>query len=242
MNILVVEDNKYEMNNIIKVIKSVSKEFDIYRALTGEECFKILEQIDIDLFILDIQLPDISGLNIAKKIRNIPKYELTYMVFITTHIYFQLDAFKKVNCYDFIEKPYKKEELIKIIKRLSRGILKQKQLIKSDRQQVYFEMKDCTIKIYADEILFIESQRRNCIIHTKNKEFLVKNITFKGILEMLPKEYFIQAHRSYIVNFKNIERIEKVEKNSWIVYFKGYTLQAYVSNSYKTEFSNEFLS
>lgn len=88
MNILVVEDNKYEMNNIIKVIKSVSKEFDIYRALTGEECFKILEQIDIDLFILDIQLPDISGLNIAKKIRNIPKYELTYMVFITTHIYF----------------------------------------------------------------------------------------------------------------------------------------------------------
>lgn len=242
MNILLVEDNKYEMTNITKIIKSISKEFNIYKAVTGEECFKILEKVDIDLFILDIQLPDISGLEIAKTIRNIAKYELTYIVFITTHIYFQLDAFKKVNCYDFLEKPYKKEELIKIIKRLSRGILKQKQLIKLDRQHVYFKMKDCTIKVYADEILFIESQKRNCIIHTKDKELLIKNITIKKLLEMLPKEYFILTHRSYIVNLENIYKIDKSEKGSWIINFKSYALQAYISNTYKEEFSNRFSS
>lgn len=242
LNILIVEDNKYEMTNIVKIIKSISKEFNIYKAFTGEECFNILEKVDIDLFILDIQLPDISGLGIAKTIRNIAKYELTYIVFITTHIYFQLDAFKKVNCYDFIEKPYKKEELIKIIKRLSRGILKQKQLVKLDRQKIYFEMKDCTIKVYADEILFIESKKRNCIIHTKHKEILVKNITIKKILEMLPKEYFMRTHRSYIVNLENIYKIEKSGKDSWIIYFKSYTLQTYISNTYKEEFSNRFSS
>ncbi|WP_246579073.1 LytR/AlgR family response regulator transcription factor [Alkaliphilus flagellatus] len=241
MNISVVEDNKYEMNNIINVLKSISKEFNIYQASTGEECFKILEKTDIDLFILDIQLPDISGLKIAEKIRNISKYELTYIIFITTHIYFQLDAFKKVHCYDFLEKPYKKQELVEIIKRLSNGISKQKEQIKVNRQQISLQMKNCIVKIYTDEILFVESNKRDCTVHTKNKEFLVKNTTVKKMLELLPIEYFMQVHRSYIINLENIHEIGKYGKNSWAIYFKEYPLYAYVSNSYKNEFLDRFL-
>ncbi len=242
MNILIVEDNEYEINNIVRVLKSISKEFNIYKASTGKECFKIMENVDIDLFILDIELPDMSGIKIAEKIRNISKYELTYIIFITTHIYLQLETFKKVHCYDFLEKPYKKEELIKIIKRLSRGISSQKQQNKLERQQVSFKMKDFIIKIYIDEILFVESQRRNCIIHTKEKIYTIKNMTIKKIIEVLPKEHFMQTHRSYIVNLKNIRHIEKNEKNSWIIYFEEYPLSAHVSNSYKKEFSGRFCS
>lgn len=237
MNILVVEDQEYEMTNIVRVLQSISKKFNIYKALTGKECFKIIENVDIDLFILDIDLPDTSGIKIAKKIRNISKYELTYMVFITTHIYLQLDAFKRVHCYDFLEKPYRKEELIKIIDRLSRGISNQKQQTKSDRQRVSFQMKDFIIKVYTDEILFIEAQRRNCIVHTKEKVYTIKSMTIKKVIEILPKEYFMRTHRSYIVNLKNIQQIEKDEKNSWAIYFEGYSIPAYVSNSYKSEFS-----
>jgi len=213
MNILVVEDNRYEMNNIVRVLQSISKEFNIYKAYTGEECFNILDNINIDMFILDIQLPDISGIKIAEKIRNIPKYELTYMIFITTHTQLQLDAFKKVHCYDFIEKPYKKEELIEIIKRLSKGILVQKQQIKASREHVFFQMKDFTIKIYTDEILFIESDKRNCIVHTENREYVIRNVTIKKIIEILPQKYFMQTHRSYIVNLQKIYRIEKQYKS-----------------------------
>ncbi len=237
MNILVVEDNKHEMNNIVRVLQSISKEFNIYKALTGKECFKIMENIDAHLFILDIELPDMSGIKLAEKIRNISKYELTYIIFITTHVYLQLEAFKKIHCYDFLEKPYKKEELIKIIKRLSKGISSQKQKNKLERQQVSFEMKDFIIKVYIDEILFVEAQRRNCIIHTKEKSYTIKSMTIKKIIEILPKEYFMRTHRSYIVNLKNIQQVEKDEKNSWTIYFEGYSIPAYVSNSYKSEFS-----
>jgi len=236
MNILVVEDNRYEMNNIVRVLQSISKEFNIYKAYTGEECFNILDNINIDMFILDIQLPDISGIKIAEKIRNIPKYELTYMIFITTHTQLQLDAFKKVHCYDFIEKPYKKEELIQIIKRLEKGISAQKQQGEQNRKSITFQMKDFTIKLYTDEILFIESDRRNCIVHTENREYLIRNITIKKIIELLPMKNFMQTHKSYIINLSNIYKIEKSEKNSWIVHFREYTLVAYVSNSYKEKF------
>lgn len=236
LNILVVEDNEYEINNIVRVLQSTSKEFRIYKALTGEECFKIIEKTDIDLFILDIEIPDMSGIKLAEKIRNISKYELTYIIFITTHVYLQLEAFKNIHCYDFLEKPYKKEELIKIIKRLSKGISSQKQKNKLERQQVSFEMKDFIIKVYIDEILFVEAQRRNCIIHTKEKSYTIKSMTIKKIIETLPKEYFMRTHRSYIVNLKNIQQVEKDEKNSWTIYFEGYSIPAYVSNSYKSEF------
>ncbi|WP_041721275.1 LytR/AlgR family response regulator transcription factor [Alkaliphilus metalliredigens] len=240
MNILVVEDNEYEINNIARVLQSISKEFRIYKALTGEECFKVIEKADIDLFILDIELPDISGVKIAEKIRNISKYELTYIIFITTHIYLQLEAFKTIHCYDFLEKPYKKEELIKIIMRLSRGISSEKQQNKLDRQQVSFQMKDFIIKVYIDEILFVEAQKRNCIIHTKEKVYTIKSMAIKKVIEILPKECFMRTHRSYIVNLKNIHKIEKSEKNSWIIYFEGYFLPVYVSNSCKKEFLELF--
>jgi len=240
MNILVVEDNKYEMNNILRVLQSISKEFNIYQAYTGEECFNILDNVNIHMFILDIELPDISGIKIAEKIRNIPKYELTYMIFITTHIYLQLEAFKKIHCYDFLEKPYKRDELIEIINRLSNGISSQKQQLKVNIEQVSFQMKDYIIKIRVDEILFFEAQGRSCIVHTKNKAYTIKNMNIKKITEILPMKHFMQTHRSYIVNIENVYQIEKDEKNSWTIYFKEYPVSAYVSNNYKKEFSDRF--
>lgn len=168
MNILVLEDNAYERGNIVRTLQSISRDFTIYEASKGEEGLRILNNVAIDIFILDIELPDTSGLKIAEEIRKIPQYELTYIIFVTTHVYLQLEAFKKIHCYDFLEKPYKKEELTEIIDRLAKGVLKQKQISHTDRQQISFQMKDCIIKMYADEILFIESQRRDCIIHTKD--------------------------------------------------------------------------
>lgn len=239
MNILVVEDNHYERENIVRLLESISKEFNILQASTGEEGLSLLKNFEIDLFILDIQLPDMSGMKTAEKIRQIPKYEFTFMIFITTHIQLQLSAFKQVHCYDFLEKPYKKNEFIEIITRLSKGIYKQKQ-IELAREEIQLQMKDCTIKIYTDEILFIESERRNCKVYTKTKEYSVKNMTIKNTLEILPKDNFMQTHKSYIINLEQIYQLEKTEKNSWLVHFKECPYTAFVSNNFKNEFVGRF--
>ncbi len=237
LNILVVEDDPVERRNLVRMLKDLNKDIKIFEATAGEEAIKILKRETIELFFLDIELPDISGLKIAEIIRTIPKYELTYIVFITTHIHYQLEAFKNYHCYDFIEKPYKKEELFKISDRLIRGI-KNTDL---KNEAIRFKTKNCILKIFIKDIFYIESQGKRCVIHTKNNQHTISNISMKKILEKTADYNFIQTHKSYIVNIENIYQIEKHEKNSWAVYFKDYQFQAYVSNNYKEKISKQIL-
>ncbi|SNS82917.1 Response regulator receiver domain-containing protein [Anaerovirgula multivorans] len=160
LNILVVEDNQVERKNLVRLLKNVNNDVRIYEADTGERAMKTLKEEVIGLFFLDIELPDTTGLKIAEKIRAIPQYELTYMVFVTTHVYYQLEAFKQYHCYDFIEKPYKKEDVVEISDRLIRGITKETY----KEKVVGFEMKNYILKVFHKDILFIESQGKNCII------------------------------------------------------------------------------
>ncbi|SNT06876.1 two component transcriptional regulator, LytTR family [Anaerovirgula multivorans] len=235
LNILVVEDNQVERNNLVRMLRRLKTGIKIFEAATGEQAIKILRQEMIGLFFLDIELPDISGLKIAATIRSMPQYELTYIVFITTHVYYQLEAFKKYHCYDFIEKPYKKEDVAKISERLIKGITKE-----WDKEQVVrFQIRNCILKIFLKDILFIESQGRNCVIHTKNNQYIIPNISMQKLLERIGASNFMRTHKSYIVNLKNIHLIEKHEKNSWIVHFENYSLVAYISDKYKKDFFNK---
>ncbi|WP_113672632.1 response regulator [Vallitalea guaymasensis] len=85
-NILIVEDNDTSRNNLEHVLKTNFSDVKIYKAGTGKTALKLLKEIKMDLFFLDIQLPDISGLKIAEIIRSIEQYELSYIIFITTHL------------------------------------------------------------------------------------------------------------------------------------------------------------
>ncbi|ABR50168.1 two component transcriptional regulator, LytTR family [Alkaliphilus metalliredigens QYMF] len=237
LNILVVEDNQVERKNLIRMLKCLNKNLNIFQATTGEDAIKIVNEERISLFFLDIELPDFSGLKIAEKIRSMPQYELTYIVFITTHVYYQLEAFKKYHCYDFIEKPYKQEQVSKIFDRLIRGVIQNS----NTNQAIRFEIKSCILKVFIRDILFIESQGKKCMVYTKSDQYTIPNMTMKQVLEKVAAYQFMQTHKSYIINLENIYRIEKHEKNAWPVYFKEYPLVAYISHKYRDIFLEQYL-
>ncbi|MBZ4646453.1 MAG: two-component system, LytTR family, response regulator [Petroclostridium sp.] len=232
INILIVEDEQIARTNLARMLQSLSEEIKILEASTGKEAIQLLKQTHINLFFLDIQLPDISGLKVAETIRSIPKYELTYIVFVTAHVQYQLEAFKKYHCYDYIEKPYTKEDVLKVAERLIRGV----QSIPPAEKAICFELRDFILKIRTDDILFIESRGRNCVIHTSSRLYTIPNIAMKKMLDKLADETFIQTHKSYIVNIKSVERIDKVDRSSWRAYFQDYSLTAYISDKYKESF------
>lgn len=237
LNILVVEDNTIARKNLVKMLKNLNGDICIFEANCGKQAIEILKKEAIGLFFLDIQLPDFSGLKIAEIIRSIDRYELTYIVFITTNVIYQLEAFKKYHCYDFIEKPYKKEDVLEVSKRLIKGI----KATDTKEETISFELKNCILNIRVQDILYIEAQRKNCIVHTKMNLYTIPNMIMKRILEKMRGFDFIQTHKSYIINLKNIDQIQKHEKNSWQVYFKDYTSSAYISNTYKEIFIKRFL-
>lgn len=236
IQVLVVEDNNYERQRLVQILITNIGNVKIYEAERAAKVVEIIKKHNIDLFLMDIELPDISGLKLAKKIRQISKYEFTYIVFITTHGYLQLEAFKKIHCYDFIQKPYENKEVINIVNKLTRGIVKNKKNTILDREEIRFKLKSCVLRIYVDEILFIESQGRNCLIHTKNKQYEVSNHNMNKMMSILPDHCFMQTHKSYIVNIKNIKEVDKRERNSWSVYFDNYEIPAFVGNTYKEHF------
>jgi two-component system LytT family response regulator len=214
-------------------LNSIPLDLEIIEASTGRIALEKIQQYPIDLFFIDIQLPDMSGLRIAEEIRALPQFQLTYMVFITTHVYYQLQAFKKFHCYDFIEKPYKSKDMYQLTFRLLQGIHRKE---KEENESISFELKNCFIKIKVEDILFIESQKRNFLVHTLNQVYQITNYTTKQIIEIINKDYVMQTHKSFIINLNNIHRVEKSDRNAWSVYFLNYDQIAFVSNTYKEEF------
>ena len=90
--------------------------------------------------------------------------------------------------------------------------------------------KEIYVKSYQD-ILFIESEQKKSVIHLLKKTICV-SVPLYRILEVLPKETFVQTHRSFIVNLKNASSIDK-SQNPWTISFFGSEQLAFVGRSFK---------
>ncbi|WP_458407517.1 LytTR family DNA-binding domain-containing protein [Anaerotignum sp.] len=82
-----------------------------------------------------------------------------------------------------------------------------------------------------EDIFFIESRQKKSLIHTKTG-ILTLHLPLYRIKESLPSAVFLQSHRSFLVNLKNISHIDK-QKEPWTVFFFGYGEQAFISRSYR---------
>ncbi|MCC5908927.1 MAG: response regulator transcription factor [Clostridiaceae bacterium] len=214
--ILIVEDNVDQLNFLKEILEDLSDNITILSATSLKEAYHLALTHNIDLFFIDIGLPDGSGMELAKNLRIIEKYELTWMVFLTTYTQYILKAFKQVHCYDYIIKPYKKENIISITKKLLNANLPASSSNKE--HYISFQMKGYILKIFIKDIVYIEVFKKNCTIYTCNDNFVVKKMPLSKINEMLPPEEFAQSHRSFLVNIYYINEIKKTD-NLWEITF-----------------------
>ena len=234
--ILIIEDNIYQRESLIDMINELGKEYKIFEADCEAEALEIADQHKIDLFYVDIGLRNSSGLEFAKKIREDNRYDLTWIVFITTHLEYMTEAFKKVHCYDFILKPYHKEEIketiLKLLKNKEKSNFK-----KTERKYVFLKSDGIDMKIFTDEIIFIEMRYRITTIHTKRAEIEVNNIPLTRMKEMVEGTNIKQFHRSFLINLNYISKVDKMT-SICDVYFKDYWKTAQVSRSCRKEFED----
>ncbi|WP_143760811.1 response regulator, partial [Clostridium haemolyticum] len=115
-SILIVEDDEFQRASLKKMLESLNKTFNIYEASNALDAFNLAKDVEINLFLVDIELEESTGLDLANKLRTVSKYKFTWIIFLTTHIEFLTEAFKKVHCYDFILKPYNKDKIVNMVK------------------------------------------------------------------------------------------------------------------------------
>ena len=234
IRILVVEDEEITRKYLVGLLDGLDTKIEIIDVPTAEEALKVIEHQTIDLFFLDIELPGLSGLELAYKLRKIPQYKFTYIVFITTYVQKILESFKAIHCYDFIIKPFKDESVIRIAQELLEGICFSRKSKREDPKEppyVLLDFRKYTFKIFLDEILFIEVQRRDCRIHTRKQIYTIPNITLKKIASMLPENNFIQSHRAYLINPNQVSFVEKTKE---VIYFKDYDQEALLGRKFKS--------
>lgn len=202
INVVAIDDEPLAL----ELIETYCKRIDAIKSFTSftktDLAFAHLSNNAVDILLLDINMPAISGLEFYKQLQVIkPK-----LIFTTSYSEYALDGFD-VGAIDYLLKPFNFERFNKAIQRVidNPSLQKTKQV-----QDDFILLKsDYTIiKVVLSEILFIEGLDNYLKIYFQNKPAVVVRMTLKNLLEILPVSDFVRVHRSYIIGKNHIQSIK----------------------------------
>lgn len=184
---------------------------------------------DIDIIFMDIDMPDLSGLELAKLIRR----KTQYLVFTTSHLEYAIDAFE-VQADQYLLKPIALGKFLLTMDRLMLAPQKKSELPAENIIYVRVEKKGKWIPVELDTITLIEGEANYIHIHTLSERLTVY-LTMKEIELALTRDpNFIRVHKSYIVSKRSIAGIS----GNVITKKDGSTIT--IGDSYKENFMNYF--
>lgn len=198
MNIVIVEDD----SNFIKIINDklnflISDDDQIFFCSEPEDYIKLLNSsVPLDLVIMDIELGDKSGIDLALKTNAISPY--TQIIYLTSYLQYVSDVYQSEHIF-FIYKDHIDDYLSVAIKKAAIEINKTHNTLLS----VYWNK--VKTDIIMKNIIYIERNKRTSIIHTNENNFKTAKSLDKLINEL--SDDFVIVHKSYIVNMNYIKTI-----------------------------------
>ena len=180
-----------------------------------------------DLIFVDIQMPDLTGIEFARTLEDAPK-----IVFTTAFEKYALDGFK-LNAIDYLLKPFSYEEFLKAAGKARKQVELETSIlpsIEANTQFLFLKSEYKIRRINFNDILYIEGLKDYIKVYVSGEDKPVLSLnSIKSLEQKLPEEKFMRVHRSFIVNLDKIETIER----SRIIFGKVYIP---VSDQYKDKF------
>lgn len=166
---------------------------------------KVIRENRVDLIFLDIQMPELSGLEFAKIL---PKE--TKIIFTTAFSQYAVDGYK-ANAVDYLMKPISYDDFLAGANRALEWFRSVRQSENaSDDRFIFVKSEYKLVKIMFDDILYIEGLKDYVKIYlTDGRDPVMSLMNMKKIEESLPKPEFMRIHRSYIVHMRKIEGIDR---------------------------------
>ncbi|GAB3426101.1 LytR/AlgR family response regulator transcription factor [Niabella aquatica] len=172
---------------------------------TPGEGLTAIKELKPDLVFLDIEMPELTGLEVLRVIRQ----QVPVAIFITSHPEFALDGFE-LYAFDYILKPLTEARFAVTAKRLHEyWTMKQKAAayeVLFERGFIVIKEGHEQVKLPLHEIIYLEAMQDYTKVVTEKKNYLTLT-TLTGFLEKLPAEQFVRVHRSYAVACCKINRI-----------------------------------
>lgn len=213
MNCLIVDDNKMARMAMKQLVSQVNDLVLVGECDNAMEAYNKVNKESIDLLLLDIEMPGMTGLELTKNLGN----KSPLIIFTTAKTDYAVEAFE-LNVVDYIIKPVSPARFLQAIEKAKEVLESTRQDLKVEEKEFVFVRDNGILKrIDINEILYLEAMGDYVKVHTAQK-FHVVHSTLKAIGEKLPAAKFMRVHRSYIVALNKIDFIEEgvinIGKNS----------------------------
>lgn len=205
LNCLVVDDEPVARKGIANYVEQTPFLRLAATCKSALEANDYLQNEEIDLLFLDIQMPDLTGVEFIKSLKNPPSF-----IFTTAFRDYATEGFE-LDALDYLIKPISFQRFLKAANKARTHFELKNQLSsknKSAEADHFFIKSDGQyIKIHFDDVLYFESERDYIFIFTKEKRYLTL-LSLKQLEKELPPEKFIRVHRSFIVAIDQVELMD----------------------------------
>ena len=199
---------------------------------SGYEAMDLISKVSIDLMFVDINMPDINGLDLVRTLQNRPQ-----IIFTTAFGEYAIEGFK-LDAIDYLLKPIGYNEFLKAANKARvyfESVPRDQKRDHETKEYLFVKTGSKIEQVLVNDIVFIEGMREYVRIHLDSGKSLMPLISLRLLEEQLPSAIFMRVHRSYIVN---LTRIKTVEHNRILI---EENVRIPVSDQYKDVF-HKFLN
>lgn len=200
---LIVDDNKIARTTLKHLTSQVKDLTVAGECATAMEAYNLIQQQPVDIILLDIEMPHMTGLELTKNLGS----KKPVIIFTTSKKDYAAEAFE-LNVADYIVKPVTPARFIQAIDKAREILQSKNEEVKLDADEFIF-IRDSNIvrRLKLDDILFAEAMGDYVKLHTVQKFYAI-HTTLKSVEERLPVSDFLRVHRSYLVAIAKIDTIQ----------------------------------
>jgi two-component system LytT family response regulator len=203
---LAIDDEPLALKQLESYIEKIPFFESVAYCHSAFEAIDYLNNNEIDLMFVDINMPDINGMDFVKSLVERPQ-----VIFTTAYSEYAMEGFQ-VDALDYILKPISYEVFLKSANKAKTWFernQKQAETIKTTPDYLFVKSEYKLIRILLADIKYIESANEYIQIHLINEQPVTTLIRLKAMEEQLPKNKFMRVHRSFIVNLDQVKVIER---------------------------------
>jgi len=183
---------------------------------SGIKALEMLHDTPIDLIFLDIQMPDVTGLQLARMVDRQPGKAGPRVIFTTAFNNYALEGYK-VDALDYLLKPFDYEEFL-VAANKARAYaealnIPQEEVAGAEQEYIFLKVEYQLVRVAIRDILYIEGLKDYVKVYLQSTEKPILTLSsLKNLEQKLPSKRFMRVHRSYIVA---IDKIDAISKNNF---------------------------
>lgn len=207
IRVLAIDDEPLALRQLSSYIKKIP-----YLELVGEcqsahDAMAVMEKQTIDAIFIDINMPDLNGLDFVRSLESPP-----LVVFTTAYSDYAIEGYK-VNAVDYLLKPFTLEDMQGAAEkvRTQYELLHQGDVSVVDEDDaIFFKTEHKVVRVQVSDIRYVEGMSEYLKIHLEgDRKPLIVLLSMKKLEERLPRHVFMRIHRSYIINLRKIQEVNK---------------------------------